>query len=79
MKQLELPFKIEKQYENWEFELDALEDRFNGYHCYKYIGKQLKYFLKFITHKTELIFNADYLTGVILTNNRADETQLEHN
>lgn len=67
MKQLDLPFKIDKQYENWQFELDALEDRFNGYHSYKYIGEKLNYFLKFITHKTELIFNGDYLTAVIIT------------
>ena len=52
MKQLDLPFKIDKQYENWQFELDALEDRLNGYHSYKYIGKKL---------------NCDYLTGVIIT------------
>ncbi len=76
MKQLDLPFKIDKQYENWEFELDALEDRFNGYHSYKYIGEKLNYFLKFITHKTELIFNADYLTGVIITLKFSDVKKL---
>ena len=47
MKQLNLPFKIDKQYENWEFELEALEDRLSGYHSYKYTGKQLNYFLNF--------------------------------
>lgn len=67
MKQLNLPFKIDKQYENWQFELDALDDRLSGYHSYKYIGKQLNYFLNFTTHKTELIFNGDYLTAVIIT------------
>lgn len=76
MKQLNLPFKIDKQYENWEFELDALDDRLSGYHSYKYIGKQLNYFLKFITHKTELIFNGDYLTAVILTIKKVDEKDL---
>lgn len=67
MKQLDLPFKIDKQYENWEFELDALDDRFSGYHSYKYIGEQLNYFLNFSTDETELIFNGDYLTAVIIT------------
>jgi len=76
MKQLNLPFKIDKQYENWEFELDALDDRLSGYHSYKYIGKQLNYFLNFITHKTELIFNGDYLTAVILTIKKVDEKDL---
>lgn len=36
MKQLDLPFKIDKQYENWEFELDVLENRLSGYESYKY-------------------------------------------
>ena len=76
MKQLNLPFKIDKQYENWEFELDTLDDRLSGYHSYKYIGKQLNYFLNFITHKTELIFNGDYLTAVILTIKKVDEKDL---
>lgn len=76
MKQLDLPFKIDKQYENWQFDLDVLEDRFNGYHSYKYIGKQFNYFLKFITHKTELIFNGDYLTAVIITIKKADDKQI---
>lgn len=78
MKQLDLPFKIDKQYENWQFELDALEDRFNGYHSYKYIGEKLNYFLKFITHKTELIFNGDYLTAVIITINFSSIAQLNN-
>lgn len=75
MKQLNLPFKIDKQYENWEFELDALDDRLSGYHSYKYIGKQLNYFQNFITYKTELIFNGDYLTAVIVTIKNVDVKQ----
>lgn len=67
MKQLDLPFKIDKQYENWQFELDVLDDRLSGYHSYKYIGEQSNYFLNFITDETELIFNGDYLTAVIIT------------
>lgn len=66
MKQLNLPFKIDKQYENWQFELDALDDRLPGYHSYSYIGEQLNYFLNYPTDSTELIFNGDYLTAVIL-------------
>lgn len=76
MKQLDLPFKIDKQYENWEFELDALENRLSGYESYKYIGKQLNYFLNFFTHRTELIFNGDYLTSVILTIKKVNEMDL---
>ncbi|WP_375605661.1 hypothetical protein [Flavobacterium davisii] len=76
MKQLNLPFKIDKQYENWEFELDALDDRLSGYHSYKYIGKRFNCFLNFFTHKTELIFNGDYLTAVIVTIKKVNEEDL---
>ncbi len=72
MKQLDLPFKIDKQYENWQFELDALDDRLRGYHSYKYVGEQLNSFLNFTTHKTELIFNGDILTAVIITVKHSD-------
>lgn len=67
MKKLQIPFKIDKQYEKWQFELDSLEDRFSGYHSYRYIGKKLNVFLNFSTSKTEFIFNGDVLTAVILT------------
>lgn len=77
MKQFDLPFKIDKQYENWQFELDALEDRLNGYHSYRYIGKEFNKFLNFVTDKTELIFNGDYLTAVIITIKRSDNNQLQ--
>lgn len=76
MKQLNLPFKIDKQYENWEFELDALENRLSGYESYKYTGKQLNCFLNFFTHRTELIFNGDFLTAVIIIIKKADEEQI---
>lgn len=76
MKQLDLPFKIDKQYENWQFELDALDDRLRDYHSYKYVGKQLNSFLNFTTQKTELIFNGDILTSVIITIKQSDIYQL---
>ncbi len=78
MKQLDLPFKIDKQHENWQFELDALDDRISGYHSYKYVGEQFNYFLNLTTHKTELIFNADYLTAVIITIQHSDITHLQY-
>lgn len=76
MKQLDLPFKIDKQHENWQFELDALDDRLSGYHSYRYIGNKLNFFLNFSTYKTELIFNGDILTAVIIIIKNADTTQL---
>lgn len=77
MKQLDLPFKIDKQYENWQFELDALDDRLSGYHSYKYIGERFNYFLTFSTDELELIFNGDYLTGVRITIEQSDINQLQ--
>lgn len=77
MKQLDFPFKIDKQYENWQFELDALDDRLNGYHSYKYVGEQFNYFLNFYTDEIELIFNGDYLTGVRITIENSDINQLQ--
>jgi hypothetical protein len=76
MKQLDLPFKIDKQIENWEFELVALDDRLIGYQSYRYTGKEFKHFLNFTTQKTELIFNADYLTAVIITIDDSDTNRL---
>lgn len=64
------------QYENWQFELDTLDDRLGGYHNYKYVGKQLNSFLNFTTHKTELIFNGDILTAIIITIKHSDIYQL---
>lgn len=80
MKKLNIPFRIDKQYENWQFELDSLPTRKNGYESYRYIGKKLNIFLNFSTTKTELIFNADYLTAVIITfgvNRDTSITELE--
>lgn len=76
MKQLNLPFKIDRQYENWQFELDALDDRLCGYHSYRYIGKKLNNFLNFHVHQSELIFNGDILTAVIITIKHANTNQL---
>ncbi|MFC4738979.1 hypothetical protein ACFO3U_03140 [Flavobacterium ponti] len=77
MKQLNLPFKIDRQHENWQFELDAVDDRLEGYHSYIYIGKKLNYFLNLITHRTELIFNADYLTAVIIKIKYSNKEQFD--
>lgn len=77
MKQLDLPFKIDRQYENWQFELDALDDRLPGYHSYSYIGEQLNHFLNYPTESTELIFNGDYLTAAIITVKNATVSRLQ--
>ncbi|MBF6655061.1 hypothetical protein C3B48_05190 [Flavobacterium columnare] len=76
MKQLDLTFKIDEQFGNWEFDLDFLPQRVAGYFSFKYFGKELNVFLNIITHKTELIFNEDFLTAVIITINNANQSLL---
>lgn len=52
--------KIDKHYDNWQFELGALENKIISFQSYRYIEKKLNYFLNFYTYKTELLFNVDY-------------------
>jgi hypothetical protein len=67
MKQLNIPFKLGMQYENWEFDLEVLDlERIPNYDSYLYLG-ELKKFLNYISDKTELIFYCDRLEAVILT------------
>lgn len=40
------------------------------------LGKQFNYFLNFSTHKTELIFNGDFLTAVLITIRQSNIAQL---
>ncbi|TWP22688.1 hypothetical protein ETU10_08815 [Apibacter muscae] len=67
MKQINIPFQLGMQYENWEFDLEPIQDRFKGYDSYLYRGKEFNYFMNYSTDKTELIFNLDRLEMVILT------------
>jgi hypothetical protein len=67
MKQLNIPFKLGMQYDNWEFELEVTQDRLQGCDSYIYIGKQFNKFLNKCTDETELLFNLDILEGVIIT------------
>ena len=67
MKKKLLPIKIGDQYENWEFDLEALEhERIPFYDSYLYIGG-IKKILNVLPQKTELIFHWDVLEIVILT------------
>ncbi|TWP23168.1 hypothetical protein ETU10_08720 [Apibacter muscae] len=67
MKQINIPFQLGMEYENWEFDLEILPDRLEGYDSYLYIGKEFNYFMNYPTDKTELIFILDRLVAVILT------------
>ena len=65
MESEKLPFQIGEQYEKWEFDLEVLQDRINGYDSYKYIGIEFNSFLNYLPDETELIFNLDVLECVL--------------
>ena len=60
-------FKLGEQFYNWEFELDFLPQRVEGYDSFEFIGANTLYFLGLYVDSAELLFNADFLTAVILT------------
>jgi hypothetical protein len=67
MKQLNIPFRLGMQYDNWEFDLEVVQDRIIGCDSYIYIGKKFNKFLNYSTDKTELIFSLDKLEAVLIT------------
>jgi hypothetical protein len=67
MKQLNIPFKLGMQYDNWEFDLVVTKDRVQGFDSYIYIGKKFNKFLNYSKYKTELIFNLDVLEAVLIS------------
>ncbi len=67
MKQLNIPFKLGMQYDNWEFDLEVINDRIQGCDSYIYIGNKFNKFLNYSTDKTELIFSLDTLEAVLIT------------
>lgn len=65
MKNIYLPFQIGEQYENWEFDLELIEEeKILGYDSYFYIGK--KALLQIIPNVTELVFCLDSLQAVVM-------------
>lgn len=66
MKQLNIPFKLGMQYDNWEFDLEVTKDRIEGCDSYIYVGKKFNKFLNYSTDKAELLFRLDVLEAVIL-------------
>ncbi|WP_282787752.1 hypothetical protein [Flavobacterium croceum] len=66
MKQLNIPFKLGMQYDNWEFDLEVTKDRVQGFDSYIYTGKKFNKFLNYSKYKTELIFNLDVLEAVLI-------------
>lgn len=66
MKYPNIPFRIGMEYENWEFDLEILPDRLEGYDSYRYIGNELNNFLNYPIEETELIFSFEILVAIII-------------
>ena len=69
MKELNIPFRLNMQFENWEFDLDFLPSRIKGYDSFKYRKKLNTTYFGNNIKKFELLFNADILTAVIINLN----------
>ena len=69
MKELNIPFRLNMQFENWEFDLDFLPSRIKGYDSFKYRKKLNTTYFGNNIKKFELMFNADILTAVIINLN----------
>lgn len=67
MKQLNIPFKLGMQYDNWEFDLEVTKDRLQRCDSYIYIGEKFNKFLNYHKNKTELIFNLDTLEAILIS------------
>ena len=65
MNDIYLPFQIGEQYENWEFDLDYLnEEKIKGFDSYLYLWQRA--FLYLVSSRIELIFALDILEVVII-------------
>ncbi|MDN3690776.1 hypothetical protein QWZ06_00065 [Chryseobacterium tructae] len=73
---LKVPFRIGYQYGNWELNLMSIADSIpdNSYCSYLWVGSEIKKFLNFIPHRTELIFYWDILEVVILEFDKKSES-----
>jgi hypothetical protein len=69
MKELNIPFRLNMQFENWEFDLDFLPSRIKGHDSFKYRKKLNTTYFGNNIKKFELLFNADILTAVIINLN----------
>lgn len=70
-----IPFRIGCQYDKWELNLMSIADSIpnNSYCSYLWVGSEIKKFLNFIPHRTELIFYWDILEVVILEFDKKSE------
>lgn len=69
-----IPFQLGMEYENWEFDLEPINDKIKGYDSYIYNKKILIYDIEVIN--IELIFHWDILVAVILEFEETDIMKL---
>ncbi|WP_123981904.1 hypothetical protein [Chryseobacterium sp. G0201] len=70
-----ISFRIGYQYDNWELSLMSITNSIseNSYCSYLWVGSEVKKFLNFTPHRTELIFHWDILEVVILEFDKKSE------
>lgn len=69
------PFQLGMEYENWEFDLEPINDRIRGYDSYIYTKKIVVFDVKPIG--IELIFYWDILIAVILKFKESDILKID--
>lgn len=69
------PFQLGMEYENWEFDLEPINDRIRGYDSYIYTKKIVVFDVKPIG--IELIFYWDILIAVILEFKESDILKID--
>lgn len=69
-------FELGMQYEDWEFDLEQINDRIDGYDSYIYI-REIE-ILEFKPPCIELIFHWDILVAIIIQINEYDLKKAEN-
>lgn len=70
-----IPFQLGMEYENWEFDLEPMQDRIKGYDSYIYIKKLSIFNIEPLN--IELVFHWDILVAVILEFKETDIMKLD--
>lgn len=70
MKNNKLPFKLNMPYEEFEFDLEVIKDRFVGYDSYKYLKEVIIF--NVLVKSVELIFYWEVLTAILLEFENSD-------
>lgn len=75
METIILPFHLGMEYENWEFDLEPINDRIKGYLSYLYTKDISIFDVK--PRNIELIFHWEILSAIILEFEKSDLPKVE--